>query len=234
MGTAILTRARNLVRTKTPGDWPTGRQVYQHFAAPLVCKITSLAGKGKICKKVFRYTFSLFGLVQFAGPDRPCALRKIICRNTPTCVGKTKLGLHIFSTMRKHPHVRGEDGVPAAERPSRSETPPRAWGRPADGTTQVAASRNTPTCVGKTVIERFREPFPWKHPHVRGEDDPAPNHAFFKKETPPRAWGSPYRLARGTGTWGNTPTCVGKTQADSRRSQSVRKHPHVRGEDLPS
>ena len=47
MGTAILTRARNLVRTKTPGDWPTGRQVYQHLAAPLVCKITSLAGKGK-------------------------------------------------------------------------------------------------------------------------------------------------------------------------------------------
>ena len=161
-------------------------------------------------------------------------LHCFLCRNTPTCVGKTKLGLHIFSTMRKHPHVRGEDGVPAAERPSRSETPPRAWGRPADGTTQVAASRNTPTCVGKTVIERFREPFPWKHPHVRGEDDPAPNHAFFKKETPPRAWGSPYRLARGTGTWGNTPTCVGKTQADSRRSQSVRKHPHVRGEDLPS
>ena len=34
MGTAILTRARNLVRTKTPGDWPTGRQVYQHFCRP--------------------------------------------------------------------------------------------------------------------------------------------------------------------------------------------------------
>ena len=59
MGTAILTRARNLVRTKTPGDWPTGRQVYQHFAAPLVCKITSLAGKGKMEEGVPLYLFPI-------------------------------------------------------------------------------------------------------------------------------------------------------------------------------
>ena len=130
MGTAILTRARNLVRTKTPGDWPTGRQVYQHFAAPLVCKITSLAGKGKICKKVFRYTFSLFGLVQFAGPDRPCALRKIICRNTPTCVGKTAV-------------CPGASVGPA-------ETPPRAWGRQHATCPAIGMIGNTPTCVGKT------------------------------------------------------------------------------------
>ena len=150
MGTAILTRARNLVRTKTPRDWPTGRQVYQHFAAPLVCKITSLAGKGKICKKVFRYTFSLFGLVQFAGPDRPCALRKIICRNTPTCVGKTAV-------------CPGASVCPA-------ETPPRAWGRPSSSSPVAGAARNTPTCVGKTANDGSNAELLGKHPHVRGED----------------------------------------------------------------
>ena len=171
MGTAILTRARNLVRTKTPGDWPTGRQVYQHFAAPLVCKITSLAGKGKICKKVFRYTFSLFGLVQFAGPDRPCALRKIICRNTPTCVGKTAVcpgasvcpaetpprawgrlvvGHVALLFVQKHPHVRGEDKTWLTYLFNDEETPPRAWGRRSTRSGKTLKIGNTPTCVGKT------------------------------------------------------------------------------------
>ena len=51
--------------------------------------------------------------------------------NTPTCVGKTNVVNGVSQTMKKHPHVRGED---------------RALGFPED-----ILPRNTPTCVGKTL-----------------------------------------------------------------------------------
>ncbi len=70
--------------------------------------------------------------------------------NTPTCVGKTtKQGLE-DQHVKKHPHVRGEDGsfYAGAHRPE--ETPPRAWGRRALLGLQGGKLGNTPTCVGKT------------------------------------------------------------------------------------
>ena len=50
--------------------------------------------------------------------------------NTPTCVGKTSTRLDTRPPLRKHPHVRGEDFSAAYINWSRTETPPRAWGRP--------------------------------------------------------------------------------------------------------
>ena len=50
--------------------------------------------------------------------------------NTPTCVGKTIILPTESWTLRKHPHVRGED-----------------W---AAREGYVPVNRNTPTCVGKT------------------------------------------------------------------------------------
>ena len=111
---------------------------------------------------------------------------------------------------------------------------------------------NTPTCVGKTEVEKGSTPSRQKHPHVRGEDDLL--GALFRRlggntptcvgktilfhvenhidvETPPRAWG---RLIDGISMLkakGNTPTCVGKTSRDTCKRSSTRKHPHVRGED---
>ena len=70
--------------------------------------------------------------------------------NTPTCVGKTNVVNGVSQTMKKHPHVRGED---------------RALGFPED-----ILPRNTPTCVGKTIAIRTVVSDIWKHPHVRGED----------------------------------------------------------------
>ena len=91
-------------------------------------------------------------------------------RNTPTCVGKTQKSISVSSLIRKHPHVRGEDQTNVYEKGLKEETPPRAWGRQADGGNPVMVERNTPTCVGKTLRLAAQAFLREKHPHVRGED----------------------------------------------------------------
>ena len=67
--------------------------------------------------------------------------------------------------------------------------------------------------------------------HMRGEDVFRTIPPSTILETPPRAWGRPDRaVLRGRGR-GNTPTCVGKTNAWSYKDTVFEKHPHVRGED---
>ncbi len=113
--------------------------------------------------------------------------------NTPTCMGKTYLEVHQRRSLRKHPHVHGEDlyGSPPTE--ELLETPPRAWGR-------LRELRH---------VLRSGE----KHPHVHGEDSPVTRSTKDPPETPPRAWGR-HRAPVNTGiNIRNTPTCMGKTQA---------------------
>ena len=79
-------------------------------------------------------------------------------RNTPTCVGKTRLTPCARRALQKHPHVRGEDARPLSWPGLKWETPPRAWGRQDAGKPRVVAPRNTPTCVGKTRHRNERAP----------------------------------------------------------------------------
>ena len=132
-------------------------------------------------------------------------------RNTPTCVGKTTQGRSLVTVSWKHPHVRGEDSQLQAGLSSRSETPPRAWGRPVGGAILVLAAGNTPTCVGKTAATRVPKYHSRKHPHVRGEDACGFHGTALSIETPPRAWGRPLNILVAVIQHGNTPTCVGKT-----------------------
>ena len=53
----------------------------------------------------------------------------------------------------KHPHVRGEDVDGRAATRSMEETPPRAWGRHLKPKGISDMKGNTPTCVGKTLME---------------------------------------------------------------------------------
>ena len=151
--------------------------------------------------------------------------------NTPTFVGKTAFIQKFCRSIRKHPHVRGEDRGPKGWEGKSWETPPRAWGRlPADEA-QPPVLGNTPTCVGKTKTLSTNTTRQQKHPHVRGEDSiPIPAHKAVK-ETPPRAWGRPRTCRRRLLECGNTPTCVGKTFFDVHGTDFIQKHPHVRGED---
>ena len=114
-----------------------------------------------------------------------------------------------------------------------AETPPRAWGRLKHVDDVDRADGNTPTCVGKTSLSH-RVPHSWqKHPHVRGEDNGLCHGRTSYTETPPRAWGRPQCPGLSQKDRGNTPTCVGKTERRARQGYARRKHPHVRGEDMP-
>ena len=53
-----------------------------------------------------------------------------VSRNTPTGVGKTRFESDPDHRAGKHPHGRGEDQKLCGGMVSKSETPPRAWGRP--------------------------------------------------------------------------------------------------------
>ena len=133
------------------------------------------------------------------------------CRNTPTCVGKTKAAAGDKPAAEKHPHMRGEDPLSAEQPDNEVETPPHAWGRLFYGRRYVMRSGNTPTCVGKTLTAPILYPLHRKHPHMRGEDRGKVVTASSSKETPPHAWG---RLKEGYIPFfrmRNTPTCVGKT-----------------------
>ncbi len=148
-------------------------------------------------------------------------------------MGKTALGDILASSVKKHPHVRGEDSSPMPFGRVIEETPPRAWGRLFAPAKPHRDSGNTPTCVGKTHERERGVIIMEKHPHVRGED-PLPQWRLVALwETPPRAWGRRIPLKRNNNGKRNTPTCVGKTRWVMIRPQLSKKHPHVRGEDLP-
>ena len=116
-----------------------------------------------------------------------------------------------FDRVRKHPHVRGEDHSRNTARSFRSETPPRAWGRPVRGIAHRQPLRNTPTCVGKTIKSGNIGFNRQKHPHVRGEDILHQLTGCAGPETPPRAWGRQNMADNFGNMTRNTPTCVGKT-----------------------
>ena len=133
-----------------------------------------------------------------------------IIGNTPTCVGKTTAQARVRHTVRKHPHMRGEDLFAGKTGESVLETPPHAWGRPLppfrtqrriqkhphmrgedrdDRAVNLRFHRNTPTCVGKTRLSLGSGLLRKKHPHMRGEDPNSFARTFCGAETPPHAWG---------------------------------------------
>ncbi len=112
------------------------------------------------------------------------------------------------------------------------ETPPPAWGRPAIYKLKADQIGNTPTCVGKTWVNRPRVFKLEKHPHLRGEDNTLSRCDCGYVETPPPAWGrQPHNLTKQLEKR-NTPTCVGKTMRANSNLASMKKHPHLRGEDV--
>ncbi len=152
-------------------------------------------------------------------------------RNTPTGVGKTQKRHQLNLHSRKHPHGRGEDAMQRCKELLKKETPPRAWGRLKAILKNSAGTGNTPTGVGKTVLNTFSCLTPRKHHHGRGEDRIQRGFFLRWEETPPRAWGRLYLRCEYTNELGNTPTGVGKTQEKLKYGLSTKKHPHGRGED---
>ena len=134
--------------------------------------------------------------------------------NTPTCVGKTRGWTGGSRTAGKHPHMRGEDSAPLRPFLWKLETPPHAWGRRRSSRCAWQGRGNTPTCVGKTRMDRWTDMYVEKHPHMRGEDAHSTPYPNPVGETPPHAWGRLENRPINVALPGNTPTCVGKTLND--------------------
>ncbi len=146
-------------------------------------------------------------------------------------MGKTPRSTRATTTLRKHPHGRGEDEPQPARCDSLGETPPRAWGRRYYLNSDVTDAGNTPTGVGKTYDVYSTSEYNKKHPHGRGEDVPAHRMNRPDRETPPRAWGRLKKRNTNPSENRNTPTGVGKTPGEGVCVKTVWKHPHGRGED---
>ncbi len=173
------------------------------------------------------------------------------CRNTPTCVGKTRSCKCKDIVNQKHPHMRGENEpttqntIAEWKHPhmrgenqqlpkwfeSNGETPPHAWGKPVQKSFVSLSFRNTPTCVGKTLRYVRLCSVYQKHPHMRGENVVPVPSARCVIETPPHAWGKPMIGLAKIVLSRNTPTCVGKTFGSSIQCVGSGKHPHMRGEN---
>ena len=132
--------------------------------------------------------------------------------NTPTGVGKTFLEYMNKRLNQKHPHGRGEDAILFLVLLQTEETPPRAWGRPAQFGQGIERAGNTPTGVGKTFSIMSLRPGIGKHPHGRGEDRYSRPPKAQTPETPPRAWGRQMTTKASLMLTRNTPTGVGKTR----------------------
>ena len=138
----------------------------------------------------------------------------------------------LVAPSQETPHVHGEDRTNVSACSKAGETAPCAWGRLFVSTTAQTSYGNTPTCVGKTPAGAYAGRERRKHPHVRGEDYRGCAGIWYFTETPPRAWGRRLRRIRHRHVNRNTPTCVGKTTFSQQGLAKVKKHPHVRGEDL--
>src|SRR5690349_20073226 len=98
----------------------------------------------------------------------------------------------------EHPHVGGEDIVSCRVDTLCGGTPPRRWGGLLLSTWMLAANRNTPTSVGRTVTACNEIRLGSEHPHVGGEDAGLGATGAGAGGTPPRRWGGrPRTSARG-------------------------------------
>ena len=85
-------------------------------------------------------------------------------------MGKSCGFFNIFSFVKGHPHVCGEElGIPFFLR-SKVGTPPRVWGRVKTVNKLLPMRGDTPTCVGKSNVVLAHDPSLKGHPHVCGEE----------------------------------------------------------------
>ena len=114
-----------------------------------------------------------------------------------------------------------------------SETPPLTRGRLLAALMAREADGNTPAYAGKTLHIPLSPYRTRKHPRLRGEDLQANNVCVTGQETPPLTRGRRKRLKTFKRKIGNTPAYAGKTGTTSMVKMGYRKHPRLRGEDLP-
>ncbi len=156
--------------------------------------------------------------------------QRCLLRITPTCVGNTVLLDGGRRPCRDHPHLRGEYFKGFMLWIATAGSPPLAWGIPVALPGIISGCWITPTCVGNTMIESYKENDFEDHPHLRGEYYLRDQEGQERVGSPPLAWGIQFMRKYFNWTDGITPTCVGNTHCTDGWSGRRRDHPHLRGE----
>ena len=121
----------------------------------------------------------------------------LLCRSTPTRVGKTPDREMVCEPRTVHPHACGENILDSSHSIANSGPPPRVWGKRIEFALAQECGRSTA--------------------HACGENAGPGLYADAKVGPPPRVWG---KLTTPAG-WGNshrsTPTRVGKTHTTTAR-----------------
>ena len=132
--------------------------------------------------------------------------------------------------IKDHPHLRGEYSTGGGTSQSCSGSPPLAWGIRKVNKISNPNLRITPTCVGNTESVEFFNFSTEDHPHLRGEYTITAQTIGLSMGSPPLAWGIQDFCRLFESHAGITPTCVGNTERHCHTLQSMRDHPHLRGE----
>jgi len=108
------------------------------------------------------------------------------------------------------------------------------WGKHVSDVPIEAASRFTPTGVGKTLTGMPSTSNIPVHPHGCGENLPNQSSSFSIHGSPPRVWGKPIASLHKADSIRFTPTGVGKTQGVVSIILQWSVHPHGCGENFPN
>ncbi len=96
--------------------------------------------------------------------------------------------------------------------------------------TPLAYLRIIPTCAGNTYIDLTLLRMWWDHPHLRGEYNNVLALTKTITGSSPPARGIQQRACSHKDHHRIIPTCAGNTFRQSSPGQTVRDHPHLRGE----
>ena len=145
---------------------------------------------------------------------------------------KIPIGNGEADPVKKHLHIRGENPRIGRTRKFLRETPPHTW-RKSDFARQVIKPvGNTSTYVEKILSFCRPTSEPGKHLHIRGENETSFTKIFYFPETPPHTWRKFRTFFCSDSRPGNTSTYVEKILRRLRRRRRVRKHLHIRGENV--
>src|SRR5437899_2690620 len=107
--------------------------------------------------------------------------------------------------------MRGEHPHTVALSPWLAGSSPHAWGTLDPIDRRVLIIRFIPTCVGNTLISRYRDVHSPVHPHMRGEHREKYAYTLAYAGSSPHAWGTLTDDKAAIQAARFIPTCVGNT-----------------------
>ena len=111
--------------------------------------------------------------------------------NIPAYAGRTSIRRRLFLFLRKHPRIRGENGIALDGSKVIAETSPHTRGEQDDHDKASRSQGNIPAYAGRTSHFGVISPDARKHPRIRGENNATMALRALAPETSPHTRGEP-------------------------------------------